>query len=356
MLIIGLWYATREDVRAALDSKEAALNSSQIDRAIESASRSAERICARKFAPVTATRYFPRPDPNRSRSWRLWLDENELISITTLTAGGTVVPSIDYFLEPINSGPPFRSVEIDLDSGSAFNVGTTSQRAVAITGLWGYTDDHDPAGLLAEALDNSETEVQVTDSSLIGVGQILKVDDERMIVHDKQPVDSTQNLGIALLDRKNDNTVAVTDGTQFHAGEIIKIDAERMLIISISANTLTVLRAEGGSVLAAHALNADIFALRSLTVSRGVLGSTVATHLTAAPVLKWHSPEGVRDYVIAQAIVQNEQEATAYGQRMGSEMAERDSSGNENLSGRGLVDKRRTLRRDYGRQARKHAV
>ena len=353
---MGLWYATREQVRAALDSKEAALNSAQIDRAIETASRSAERICARKFAPVTATRYFPRPDPNRSRSWVLWLDENELISVTTLTAGGSVVASTDYFLEPVNSGPPYRSVEIDLDSGASFTIGTTSQRAVAITGLWGYHDEHDPAGALAEALDTSETEVQVTDSSLIGVGQILKVDSERMIVNDKLPLDTTQNLGIALLDRKNDNTVAVTDGTQFHAGEVILVDSERMLIISISANTLTVLRAEGGSVLAAHSLGADIYALRSLSVSRGVLGSTVATHLTAAPVTKWHSPEGVRDYVIAAAIVQNEQEATAYGQRMGSEMAERDSSGNENLSGRGLVDKRRQLRRDYGRQFRKHAV
>jgi len=353
---VGLWYATREDVRLALDSKESAQNSAQIDRAIESASREAERICARKFAPVTATRYFPRPSGDYSRAYRLWLDENELISVTTLSSGGTAIASTDYFLEPVNSGPPFRSIELDLDSGASFTSGASSQRQISITGLWGYNDDQDAAGALAEALDASETEVQVTNSSVIGVGHILKVDSERMIVNDKQPLDTAQNLGIALTDRKNDNTVAVTDGTMYFAGETIKIDAELMYVVSISANTLTVVRGEGGSVLAAHSIGADIYALRSLTVSRGALGSTAATHSSAAAVTKWHAPEGVRDYVIASAIVQNSQEATGYGQRVGSEMAERDSSGSENLSGRGLVDKRRTLRRTYARQFRKRAV
>lgn len=354
---MGVWFATREDVRLALDTKEAAHNSAQIDRAIESASRETERICARKFAPVQATRYFPRPVEDYSRGYRLWLDENELISITSLVAGGTtLIEDEDFYKEPVNSGPPFRHLELNRQSAATFTGGTSSQRQIAITGLWGYTDEHEPAGALAGAVNSSVTSLDVTDSSVIGVGQILKVGTERLIVNGKTAVDTGDALAIALVDRKNDNTVAVTDGTDFHAGEVILIDAERMLIVSISANTLTVLRAEGGSALAAHALNADIYALRRLTVQRGALGSAAASHSDADAVSKWVSPAGVRDYVIASAIVQNEQEGTAYGQRMGSEMAERDSSGNENLSGRGLVDKRRTLRRGYARQLRKRAI
>lgn len=354
---MGVWLATREDVRLALDNREAAHNSAQIDRAIESASRDAERICARKFAPVNAIRYFPRPEGDYSRGYRLWLDENELISVTELRAGGVVlVAEEDYYLEPVNSGPPFRHIELNRQSSATFVGGTSSQRQIKLTALYGYTDDHDPAGTLNGSINASAVALNVSDSSLVGVGQILKIGTERLIVNGKTALDTTDNVGIALTDRKNDNTVAVTTGANFHAGEVILVDAERMLITSISANTLTVVRAEGGSVLAEHALSADIYALRTLTVQRGALGSTAAAHTNADPVLKWVAPAGVRDYVIAAAIVQFEQEATAYGQRMGSEMAERDSSGNENLSGRGLVDKRRTLRRSYARQLRKRAV
>lgn len=353
---MGVWFATREDVRLALDTRDAAHNSAQIDRAIESASREVERICARRFAPVHATRYFPRPAGDFSRAYRLWLDENELISVTSLVAGGITIDSGDYFLEPINSGPPYRHIELNITSQASLTNGASSQRQIALTGLFGYTDEHEAAGALNGAINSSVTTIDVTDSSVIGVGQILKVETERMIVNDKSAVDTTQNLAIALTDRKNDNTVAVSDGTEFSVGEVIMIDAERMLVTSISANTLTVIRSEGGSALAEHALNADIYALRRLTVQRGALGSTAAAHSDAVAVQKWLAPAGVRDYVIASAIVQNEQEATAYGQRMGSEMAERDSSGNENLSGRGLVDKRRTLRRTYGRQLRKRAI
>ena len=93
-------YTTRESVQDAFDIREAAHRSTQIDEAIASASDDIDGWLNRHkhgLAPRIATRYFNYPRSDFSRAWRLWLDENELISVTTLTAGGTVIASTDYF-------------------------------------------------------------------------------------------------------------------------------------------------------------------------------------------------------------------------------------------------------------------
>ena len=118
------WYATREQVKRALDSAETARNNAQVDRAIASASRSIDSQMHRRFYPWDGTRYFGfRPWNDGTSSWRMWLGENDLVSVSTLTAGGTTISASDYFLEPANSGPPYTSLEIDLESNSVLQAG-----------------------------------------------------------------------------------------------------------------------------------------------------------------------------------------------------------------------------------------
>lgn len=308
-------YATREDVMRALDSKETARNNRQIDRALEGASRSVEGLCHRRFYPETATRYFDYPGPQHARPWRLWLDANDLISITTLISGGTTIASTDYFLEPNQYGPPYTRVEIDLDSSAAFSSGNTHQRAITITGLWGYRNDETQVGTLAEALDATETIVDVDSatSAEVGVGSLLRVDSERMLVTGRTMLDTGQNLGGAgLTAQANSVTVAVSDGTAYAIDEILLIDSERMLIVDIAGNQLTVKRAWDGSVLAAHSAGADIYAPRSLTVTRGALGTTAATHTTATSIHRWDPPGPVRDLTIAEALTTLTNEHAGY--------------------------------------------
>ena len=353
-----VFYSTREEVQDAFDVREAADRSAQIDSAIASASEDIDGWLNRHkhgLAPRIATRYFPWPQ-RFTQAYRLWLDENELISVSSLSSGGTVIASSDYFLEPVNSGPPYTNIEIDLSSSASFQPGDTSQRAIVISGTWGYSDDQKPAGLLAEALDASETAVDVTDGSLVGVGSLLLVDSERMLVTGRSALTTGQVLGSAMGVLKNDQTVDVVDGTQLHAGETILIDDERMKIVSISGNNATVKRAHDGSTLAAHSLGATIYAFRTLTVERGALGSTAATHLTAAPLTAWVVPDLVRDLCRAEAITRLEQEWSAYGARVYSDEAERDSSGTEVVSGRGLTDLSKSCARRYKRKFRKMAV
>src|SRR5687768_3089573 len=115
-----------------MDSKETARDNARVDRAIAAASRAIEGQTLRKFYPLTATRTFDWPAPY-SRSWRLWLDENDLISVSALSSGGTTIAASDFFLRP-DIGPPFTYVEIDLASSASFGGGSTHQRDISITG------------------------------------------------------------------------------------------------------------------------------------------------------------------------------------------------------------------------------
>lgn len=355
-----VFYCTRESVQDAFDVREAAHRSAQIDDAIASASDDIDGWLNRHkhgLAPRNATRYFPWPVRDGGGAVRLWLDENEIISVTTLTAGGTTIAAADFFLEPVNSGPPYTHIEIDLDSTASFSNTGTHQRAISVLGVFGINNDQKAAGALENAIaTTTTTTVDVTRGDIVGVGSVLMVDSERMLVTGKTTIDSTQNLGSAMNALKNDQTVDVTDGTLFFVGEQILIDSERMRIVDIVGNNLTVVRAYDGSTLAAHSLGADVHVYRRLTVERGALGTTAATHADAASVTVWDVPSLVRDLCKAEAITRLEQEWSAYGARVYSDEAERDSSGTEVVSGRGLTDLRKSCARRYKRKFRKAAV
>lgn len=343
-------YATREIVQRTLDSASTAHDATLIDRAVASASRSVDQLChVRGFWPETATRYFDWPDETqRRKSWRIWLDSDILISVTSVTNGdGTTVTN--YLLEPVNAGPPYRAIEIDLSSSDVFSSGDTHQQAVTIVGLWGHSNTTTSAGALAEALDDSETAVDVTDGT-IGVGHLLTVDSERMLVTERTWLDSGQNTGGALTAAVNDQTVAVSDGTAFMAYETILVDSETMWVTAITGNNLTVERAYDGSTLATHSSSADVYVSRTLTVERGAAGTTAASHLTATAITRWVPPSLVEELTIAEAITQVEQGRSAYARTVGSGDNQREARG------AGLQDLRDRCYGAHGRKNRHRAV
>jgi hypothetical protein len=342
---MGIWYATREDVKSALDSKETARNNKQVDRAIESASRAIEGLLRRKFYPLTDTRYFDWPNTQYARSYRLWLDASEVVTAATITSGGDIIASSDYFLRRSDGvdQPPYDHIEIDTSTSASFTAADTSQRSISIYGVFGYDNIWTDGGVLLEALDASETGVDVSDSTLVGVGSILLVDSERMVVTGKSMLDTTQNLGNNLTASMSDVVVQVTTGTAFAEDEVILIDAEKMLIVEIAGNNLIVKRNWDGGVLQTHTATADIYAPRTCTVQRGSLGTTAATHLISAPITVKVIPGLVKDLCIAEALNTLQQEASAYARTIGSGENERE------VAGRGLNDLRKQAYSEYGR-------
>jgi hypothetical protein len=350
--MITPWYASREEIKAELDVKETARSNARIDRALADATEAVHGLCHRIFYPVVATRYFDWPNGQYARPWRLWLDANELISVTTLTSGGTTIAASDYLLEPNQYGPPYNRLEVNIGTSAAFSAGDTHQHAIAITGLFGYRNDETTTGSTAEALDASETgiDVDAATSATVGVGNLLRIDDERVIVTGRSNLDTGQTLGAGLTNQNNVVTVTVASGAAFAAGEAILIDGERMLVEDIAGNTLVVRRAWDGSTIAAHTLGATIYAPRTLTVARGALGTTAASHNTAATVYRWDAPGPTRQLCVAEAVTSLLQGRSGYARTAGSGEYERETTG------RGLKDLRERVYVSHGRKARTRAV
>lgn len=326
------FYATREEIKAELDVKETARSNTRIDRALADATEAVDGLTHRVFYPQLDTRKFDWPPRQGGTSWILRLDSNELISVSSLISGGTTITASDYLLRRADdrAAPPYTRIEINLAGSGAFGGGDTYQQDIVITGLFGYRNDETSTGTTTEALDASETgiDVDAATSAAVGVGSLLRIDSERVIVTGRAQLDTGQTLGgSGLTNINNSVTVTVQSGAAFAAGETILIDGERMRVDDIAGNTLVVTRAWDGSTIAAHTVGATVYAPRTLTVERGALGTTAGTHLTAAPVYRWDAPGPVRQLCVAEALTDLLQGRSGYARTAGSGDSERETSG-----------------------------
>jgi len=341
-------YTTREEVQQA--KAYTAMSNQQIDTAIAAASRKVEGLIGRIFYPTVTTKYFDYPSQNYSRSWRGWFDsDSELISVTSVVSGGTTMTSGQYYLEPINVGPPYNRIELNLDSNGAFNSSGGHQRQLAITGMWGYNYSTETSTAISTAINSSIASVNVYDSSQVGVGSLILIGDELMNCTEKTMLDTGQNASALTASSSSVTITGITAGTIFQ-GETILIDSERMKVVDVSGTTVTVKRAIDGSVLAVHALNADIYTPRTLTVVRGAQGTTAASHLIDATVKNVVYPEFIAELTLAEAINFLEQRLSGYAKTVGSGDNEREATGV------GLAQLRRAAYEQYAKRARARRI
>lgn len=297
-------YCTLDDVKGALDVPETARANTQIYREILGSSRGIEGDTLRRFYPLVATQTFDWPDHQYSTPWRLWLDQWELCELTQVTTAGLDITD-SVMLRPDGArlrGLPYRKIEIDLSSNAAFQAGATFQRSIAVTATFGYCDTDTPAGTVSAFTDTTGTTATVSDSSQVGVGSLIRVDDERMNVIGKSMASTGQTTGTDLAASAAVTTVPVQDGTQINAGETVMVDAEKMYVTDVAGNNLVVIRSWDGSTLAQHAGGATVYAPRQISVERGVLGTTAATHSADATVSVHVVPPLIRDLCVAETL------------------------------------------------------
>lgn len=343
------WLTTREDVRAALDTGDTPRNQRLIDDAITASSASVEKLCNRRFRPTVATRYFPWPHPDRrSSTWRIWFDQHDLISATSVTSGATALTSDLYYLEPVNTGPPYTRLELNLgEAGAVFSSSDTFQRGLSIYGLWGYANDERSGGTLAAAISSTTaTSVTVADGSLVGIGDLLRVGAERLQVTGRAWVTTGTTITADLAALNSATTITVADGTAIHAGEVIMIGSERLDVTDVVGNTVTALRAVNGSVLAAHTSGATVYASRTLTVERGAYGTTAATASQGAAVAVHVIPALAARLARAEALVDLVQGRAGYALSTGAGQAAQD------ITAEGLARLRNDCYLGLGRKAR----
>ena len=158
----------------------------------EAASRAIDGHCSgelvgrRHFYSRIATRVY-----TPAHGSRLDLPD-DLLSITTLktdddddlTYENTWAVNTDYELYPYNApaeNRPYWRLRTRPDGNYTFPAG--HQQGVQIVGKWGFWEDLVTlTATLNEALDTSETGVDVSDGTVLAVGQTILIDSEQMYV------------------------------------------------------------------------------------------------------------------------------------------------------------------------------
>ena len=261
---------------------------------------------------------------------------------------GIIIPAAQIFWGNPRYAPPYTYMELNRATTAEFGVGDTPQRDVAIAGTYGYWIQSRPAGDLTADVAPSDTTIQISNSYAIGVGDTITIDSERMLVSDKQLIDTGLSYSGASTAMSNDNVIGVASGAAWNVGEEIGIDSELMLIQNIIANSLYVLRAYDGTQLAAHS-GSTIYAFRQCTVLRGSFGTTAASHdYDATTISALIYPADVHELAIAEALNTVAQKTGAYARVM--------AQGSSVVPGVGLPDLRDRTKTAYGRNLRQRAI
>jgi hypothetical protein len=318
----GIAYCTREQVQNALAQADTYRTNARIDAAIRTGAQQVEAQ-TRRFYPTTCTRY---PEIRMVTGPVLWLDTDylEMISVASFTVDGLeLIEGTDFFLRP-DDGPPFTSLKLNNLSSGLFS---SNDRGMVLVGEQGASNTTRAAGSLAGSISSGATSLTVSDSSLVGVGDLLTIGSERINVINKLYATSVTTLGADVAAGAATRAVTVADGTLLNIGESIQIGTERMFIENIAANVLTVRRAETGSQLSAHTIADVVYAPRLCQVERAATGSTAGSHSDGATILANDPPALVKEANLAYALVDLEQSKSAYGRVVGAGDNQMESSG-----------------------------
>lgn len=307
-----------------------------LDRALYAATDAIEQQLERVFWPWHGTRTFDVPvddTTTNTPSWRLWLAPHDLVTLDGVTVGG--VAQTGAQARPDNRlNRPAEYLEFDRTGSSSFHAGAGgSQRRVAVAGLWGWWDESKTAGVLAAGLASGDGTVDlatapVAGAAAVGVGHLIRVGDERMVVEDRLLADTGVDLAddLASAVASVPTAVSVPDGTDFAAGEILTIDGEALLVKRVLSNTLFVRRGYAGTPVQAHTAGADIYGYRRLQLHRAAAGTTEADHAGGAAVTRWQAPYAIEALCVAIAQETAVQEGAAYARTVGDGEMQRQAS------------------------------
>jgi len=247
---------------------------------IKAASTTIEREIG-TFIPMMETRKFA------GRMKRL-LEIDPVLSVTSILDCDLAVT--DYTLMPETplwvNGP-----YIKVKSPSIW-----SNDTVEIEGIWGKYNESESV-LDSLSLAKGAITFDVSDSSVIDVGMVLKIESEQVLVtaghgSKNSPV---ATAATSLLDGAVDETdeiVTVDNGAEFHTSEVLLLGNENLMIKRIIGDDLTVERGWNNTPIETHADDSAVAVYRTFAIERGVNGTTDADH-TATAVSRFVVPEDV---------------------------------------------------------------
>ncbi len=241
-------YTGVESLRMAANILDTSRDALILDH-LDAASRAVEQDTDRFFFPYQTTAYLRWPQLSPQSTWMLW-SPDDLLSVTTLQAAASgqnasPVGLTHYYLEPNDLGPPYTRVEVDLSYGDVFTTGNTPQRAIALAGQFGYSNNLVPAGTLTDAA---------------GINASV-------------------------------TTITCSDWTRIDQGDLLLCDSEQVYVTArgVSPSTLTVQRGANGTTAAAHLLAASIRKYQAPADIRRLVRADALSTLAADQAQWWRS-------------------------------------------------------------------
>lgn len=340
--MVPIWYASLTEVKRAADIPASPLYDLKVSDVMSEATDAVESLCSRVFYPTLATRYFPWPQDRTQGPSLLRLGSSEAISLVSVVNGdGSTIGTSRLKLikeGQVDDGPPYSAIQVD---GSFVTNGEFPDRSIAITALYGHQLNERSAAVTTTNLSGST--VDISNASLIGVGSLIRIGDERLVVTQRGWKNTGNVTPVTVDDEESDDRFTLSIGSTLNVGEELFIGNERMLITEIIGNDVIVDRGAYGSVLSVHSGVTTVYVNRSLTVERAVLGTTSTDTLSGAGVQLFMFPPLVRQLCRAEALNIIQQDAASYGSRSGS------NQGEMPMSIKGLQDLRETVRSKYAR-------
>lgn len=197
------------------------------------------------FEPTIGTRTYPMTQENINTGLNLFTFPDNLLALTGVTINGTTVTVPTTVNVWPSANPPYRQLQLSswFNTWGYYLYGCSWTPLLTMTGIWGYSSDYANAWpalttLAAAIVSASATAITVAD------------------------VDAPDAYGI---------TPAIS------TGNLIMVDSELMLVTATNTSTNVV------------------------TVTRGVNGSTAATHLINANVQVWQVEPDISRVVARQA-------------------------------------------------------
>lgn len=320
--MVRIWYASLTEVARAADIPSSALFDAALADVLDQATDAVREACHRDFEPTVDTRWFSWPQDITQNPRMLRLGRNELVSVSAITNGdgeAVTVGDVTLIKEGAgDDGPPYNAI---INPGGWNQNADVKERSIGITGVYSGCPVNEQAVALTVS-NLTGTTVDIDDSSLIGVGSLIRIGTERLVVTRRGWLNSGNLASITLDAEETEDIFTVTDGTDYRVNETLLIESEQMLITDIVDNRLIVQRAYNGSALAAHTAQTVVYVNRRLTVERAVLGTEDTDTASGATVYLYSYPGLVRQLCKAEALQIISQDAASYGSRSGSNQGE----------------------------------
>lgn len=246
------------------------------------------------FIPVTLTHRF------HGRGLSQLFMPYPLLSITSITNDGTALVGADYIAKP-DEGMwpygPYSDLTVDPD---AANLSEWADEAdgVVIVGSWGKYLRLLETG--ATVQDNpqssSQPTLKVSNGAKVSPGMIVLIGTEQEHVTGwDAPTSAVTTLGANVAN--TDEIITVADASLVNVGEILRnattFEQMRVKDRNTTTNKLSVTRAWNGTAKTAQTSGQSLDVYRTVTVERGVNGTTAAEHASAAAINRYLAPYDV---------------------------------------------------------------